>query len=132
MWLSECLRSGGGQSAPAAEVGQVSLAGGTVAVVTQNEQRELRMALPGGFSWRPKTGQRVLVLHSGEGESIVVGVLPETENTETPGAVELAGEGCVLRLGADGTVTLSGSRISLTGPLYINGELYEKCSCAEV
>ncbi len=76
--------------------------------------------------------ERAAPLRRRGGEGIVIGVLPEETPSVAPGVVEITGKGCALRLGADGTVAVSGSRISVTGPLYINGEAYEKCRCAEV
>lgn len=124
MWLSEQMKFGGEFVPAAAEVGQVSLGGASLAVVTQGERRELALALPGGFKWRPKLGQQVLVLKSAEGESIVIGTIPTEKDSLQPGELEIKGTGS--------SIKLSGGRIVIDGELVINGESYKPCSCTGV
>lgn len=135
MWLSEQLRFNGNLDTSGAEVGQVSLTGAAVAVVTQGERRELSMALPGGMRWKPAVGQKVLVLTSREGEAIVVGALPEDGEALQAGELELQGGGCRIRLNSRGELILSGRSICLegnvdiVGSLSVNGEAYKPCTC---
>jgi len=124
MWLSEQIKFGGEFVPAAAEVGQVSLGGAHLAVVTQGERRELSVSLPGGFRWRPKLGQRVLVLNSSEGEAIVMGVLNDEQPALQPGEIEINGPGCSIRL--------KNGRVEIEGSLTVNGEEYKPCSCTGV
>ena len=136
MWLSEQIRASGGSQAPGAEVGQVSLEGASIAVVTQGERRSLSMALPGGLRWRPGLGQKVLVLTSAEGEAIVVGALPDDDDNLKAGELELQGPDCSIRLGSRGEMILTGRNICLSGSvdivgsLAVNGEDYKPCTCS--
>ena len=124
MWLSEQIKFGGEFVPAAAEVGQVSLGGASLAVVTQGERRQLSIAMPGGFRWRPRLGQKVLVLKSAEGESIVIGALPQEKDSLQPGELEIQGDGCGIRL--------AGGRVEIEGGLIINGEEYKPCNCTGV
>ena len=124
MWLSEKMKFGGDFIPAAAEVGQVSLGGASLAVVTQGERRELSMAMPGGFRWRPALGDRVLVLKSSEGESIVIGVLPREKRDIKAGELEILGTGS--------SIKLKGGRVEISGELIINGQSYKPCTCTGV
>ena len=89
------------------------------------------MYSPGGYSWRPTAGDKVLVLKAGaEGESpCVLGTVQGTEELR-PGEVRLAGGENAVYLSQDGLkltggesgLTLKQKRADLTGELYINGE----------
>ena len=135
MWLSEQMKFGGERPAAAAETGQVSMGGASIAVVTQGERRGLSLALPGGFRWRPALGQRVLVLHSEDGEEIVAGVLTDTGAGLENGELEIQGEKCSIRLDRRGRITISGQQVCLTGGveisggLTVDGEPYIPCKC---
>lgn len=124
MWLGEQIRSGGGPVSAQAEVGQVSLGGASLAVVTQGERRQLSMAMPGGFRWRPKLGQKVLVLNTSEGEAVVIGVLSGEGEALGAGELELHSPGCSIRL--------NNGKVEINGSLTVNGEEYKPCSCTGV
>lgn len=124
MWLSEKMKFGGEFIPAAAEVGQVSLGGASLGVVTQGERRELSMAMPGGFRWRPALGDRVLVLKSSEGESIVIGVLPREKRDIKAGELEILGSGS--------SIKLKGGKVEISGELIINGQSYKPCTCTGV
>ena len=65
MWLSGQQKrptdSGEGQT------GIVTMDGGETAVLLDCERRGLQVYSPGGYTWTPKVGQRVLVIQ-GQGE----------------------------------------------------------------
>ena len=124
MWLSEQIRSADEALTDQIEVGQVSLGGASLAAVTQGERRQLSMALPGGFHWRPKLGQKVLVLNTSEGEAIVIGVLSGEGDTLQSGELELQGPGCSIRL--------TKGKVEINGSLTVNGEEYKPCNCTGV
>ena len=108
-----------------AEDGVVTLSGEHVAVYAQGERRYLPVYGPGGYCWRPMTGDQVLVLKLGqEGEQCcVAGTRAAAPEELAPGEVMLrsGGGGCIW-LKNDGTV-------ELTGVVKINGEKYKPCEC---
>ena len=64
MWLSERdIRREQGE--PAAELGVVTLGGDPAGVSLGGERRQLPVYSPGGVTWRPAAGDRVLVLKTG-------------------------------------------------------------------
>ena len=114
MWTSERSRNLPAREA-AAELGTVTLGGDPAGVSLGGERRWLTVYGPGGYSWRPTAGDRVLVLKAGaEGESPCILGTPQRDQTLKPGEVRLTGGGCSVRLGQD--------RLDLWGNLYINGK----------
>ena len=91
MWTSERNRNLPLREA-AAELGTVTLGGDPAGVSLGGERRWLTVYGPGGYSWRPTAGDKVLVLKAGaEGESpCVLGTVQGTEELR-PGEVRLAG-----------------------------------------
>ncbi|RKI69783.1 hypothetical protein D7V91_05175 [bacterium 1xD42-67] len=117
MWTSE-RRRGLPAGAAAAELGTVTLGGDPAGVSLGGERRWLTVYGPGGYSWRPTAGDKVLVLKAGaEGESpCILGTVQEGGELG-PGEVRLAGGSCAVKLG---------QRLELDGELYLNGRaLYE-------
>ncbi len=100
---------------PAAQAGQVTLAGSPAGVVLEGERRNLPLFGPGGYRWAPSRGDRVLVIKTGPEEAPAgVGVL--TEEDLAPGEVWIsAAAGAGIRLKPDGT-------IALTGKVTVNGQ----------
>lgn len=104
----------------AAECGQVTVDGPSLAVALAGERRQVGRWLPGGYHWSPGRGETVLVVKSGaEGSPCLVG----TEDTEAlePGEVYLStapGAGILLR--PDGRILLRGA-VEVEGPLTVNG-----------
>lgn len=138
MWISENMKFGGAHNFSAgAELGEISLDGAKLAAVTQGERRELKMSLPGGVSWRPKVGQRVLVLTTAEGEAIVAGAIKDADSNLDAETLLLESGDTVLKLSKSGLV-ISGRNICLegnvdiVGDLSVNGEGYKPCSCTGV
>ena len=150
MWTSERSRNLPVREA-AAELGTVTLGGDPAGVSLGGERRWLTVYSPGGYSWRPSAGDRVLVLKAGaEGESPCVlgaaqnggelksgearldggicGVLLGQDGLELKGGeseVRLEEKELSLKLGSSG-VRLGGGRTELTGELYLNGRtLYD-------
>ena len=114
MWMARP----GGQSLleePAAQTGQVTLAGTPAGVGLEGERRDLPLFGPGGYHWAPRRGDQVLVVKTGPEEApALVGVRQE-EDLE-PGEVWLSvAEGAGIRLKPDGT-------IALTGKITVNGQ----------
>lgn len=145
MWTSErSKRLQAGE--PAAELGTVTLGGDPAGVSLGGERRWLTVYSPGGYSWRPTSGEKVMVLKAGaEGESpCILGTVQGSRELK-PGEVRLTGGECDVFLSQDGlelrgkgssaqlkedrlelvngdsTLSLKEDRTELTGELYING-----------
>ena len=117
MWTSQRDRNLRVQE-PAAEMGTITMGGDPAGVSLGGERRWLTVYGPGGYSWRPTAGDKVLVLKAGaEGESpCILGTVQEGGELG-PGEVRLAGGSCAVKLGR---------RLELDGELYLNGRaLYE-------
>jgi len=113
MWTSERNRNLPAKEA-AAELGTVTLGGDPAGVSLGGERRWLTVYGPGGYTWRPTAGDKVLVLKAGaEGESpCILGTTQGTAKLK-PGEVRLDGGGSSIHLGQN--------RLELSGNLYING-----------
>ena len=133
MWTSERNRNLQVRE-PAAEMGTITMGGDPAGVSLGGERRWLNVYGPGGYSWRPTAGDKVLVLKTGaEGESpCILGTAQEGEDLK-PGEVRLTGLECSLRLG-QGQVELTGGErsmslgqdgLNLEGGLTINGRPLE-------
>lgn len=114
MWTAERnrnLRS----SEPAAELGCVTLGGDPAGVSLGGERRWIGVYGPGGYSWRPTAGDKVLVLKAGaEGEAPCLLGVPQEEAELKPGEVRLKG--------GESSIFLGEKRLELEGDLYLNGQ----------
>lgn len=118
MWTSERNRNLRVEE-PAAELGTVTLGGDPAGVSLGGERRWLSVYSPGGYSWRPTAGDKVLVLKAGaEGEApCVLGTVQDGGDLR-PGEVRLKG--------GESSVFLGQDRLELDGNLYLNGRtLYD-------
>lgn len=116
MWTSQRRRETP-VGEPPAELGEVTLGGDPAGVNLGGERRWLPVYSPGGYSWRPRAGDRALVLKTGqEGECpCVLGTAQDTGGLE-PGEVRIRGGQCELRLGR---------QLDLNGNIYVNGQTLE-------
>lgn len=130
MWTSERRREAPVREAPA-ELGTVTLGGDPAGVSLGGERRWLTVYGPGGYCWRPGSGEKVLVLKAGaEGESPCVLGTVQKEAELNPGEVKLSGGGSSVLLGQEelvlahegSSVRLSPEKIALTGPVWVNGQ----------
>ena len=124
MWLSKRLRESAAGEETAADLGVTTIGGERAGVFTRGEVRDLALCTPGGLLWRPKSGDRVVVLKGGPGgeEAFVLGTEDETAADLADGELRLYADGASVTLRNDGTVSISGS-------LIINGEAYKPCTC---
>lgn len=130
MWTSERNRNLPAREA-AAELGTVTLGGDPAGVSLGGERRWLTVYGPGGYSWRPTSGDKVLVLKAGaEGESPCILGTTQGEGELRPGEVRLAGgasgvylsqTGLELTAGEECALALRQGQAELTGELYLNG-----------
>lgn len=114
MWTAERnrnVRSG----EPAAELGCVTLGGDPAGVSLGGERRWIGVYGPGGYSWRPTAGDKVLVLKAGaEGETPCLLGVPQEEAELKPGEVRITG--------GESSIFLGQERLELDGELYLNGQ----------
>lgn len=114
MWTAERdrnVRSG----EPAAELGCVTLGGDPAGVSLGGERRWIGVYGPGGYSWRPTAGDKVLVLKAGaEGEAPCLLGVPQEEAELKPGEVRLKG--------GESSIFLGEKRLEMEGDLYLNGQ----------
>ena len=107
-----------------ADQGTVTLGGDPAAVYLGGERRWVALYAPGGYQWRPKAGDKVLVLKAGDHQELpcLVGRRPDTLEEElAPGSVRIhSGTGVVL-LEEEG-LTLQGNEVHLSGEVTINGQ----------
>ncbi len=114
MWTAERNRNLC-SSEPAAELGCVTLGGDPAGVSLGGERRWIGVYGPGGYSWRPTAGDKVLVLKAGaEGEAPCLLGVPQEEAELKPGEVRLKG--------GESSIFLGEKRLELEGDLYLNGQ----------
>lgn len=115
MWISNKERRTHTEEATA-QLGAVTVQSGSPAVFLSGERRDVTTTLPGGYHWRPKQGDAVLVVKSGEeGAASIVGTKQTAPAILAPGEVFLSINGTSgVHLKADGTVHLQGE-------IYVNG-----------
>ena len=102
---------------PTAQLGEMTLSGEIVGANLGGERRWLEVCAPGGLRWRPREGEKVLVLKlPEEGAACVLGTM-EPEKDLRPGQMKLTGGNCTLFLG---------NSLELTGEVRINGETLEE------
>ncbi len=133
MWTSERNRHLQVRE-PAAEMGTITMGGDPAGVSLGGERRWINVYGPGGYSWRPTSGDKVLVLKTGaEGESpCILGTTQDAEDLK-PGEVRLTGMECSLHLGQGQVEVKSGEKsmslgrdgLELEGGLTINGQSLE-------
>lgn len=119
MWLARQAVLGTREAPGEITVGAVTIGGGTPAVETAGEQREVELVGPGGYAWKPRADQQVLLLRTEDGANLAVGLVGGAAPGDlAPGEVLITSAGgAALRLKNDGS-------IRLTGTLYINGVKY--------
>lgn len=105
-------------------LGEVTLCGSENGVLTEAEQRGLPMCAPGGYVWRPRSGQQVILLKTGDGTPLIAGALSEDSSDDLlAGEMQLVIPGsCSLTLKNDGRVLISGN-LEITGDLTVTGTL---------
>jgi hypothetical protein len=129
MWTSNRKTEGRSVEA-AADLGLVTLGGDPAGVYLGGERRWVAVCAPGGYQWRPRTGDQVLVVKAGDQREIpcLAGVCqPEIQEKEEPleaGAVRITGGSGRMDLNAKGVV-LDGKETSLKGRVTVNGERLE-------
>lgn len=113
MWTSERNRRLPVREAEA-ELGLVTLGGDPAGVNLGGERRWLPVYCPGGYTWRPSAGDKVLVLKTGaEQEAPCILGIAQDGSGLRPGEVRLSG--------GDSSIFLSGGKVTLDGEVWVSG-----------
>lgn len=107
MTLDKLLERGSAPEGAALAQVSFSLESGEWGAVADREYRHRPVVFPGGYRWCPREGEEVLLLRAGEGE-LCAGVPGESRGL-APGEVEIAAWGSAIRLGKDGSVSMTGA-----------------------
>ena len=121
MWLSRKLSQHEMQDVASAQDGTVTIEGGELAVFSSGEKREVKTAAPGGYEWRPRKGENVLVVRGGTfgEEAYAVGVVEAAASGLAPGEVRSRSG-----TGTAESVLHNNGRVDINGLLFINGMPY--------
>jgi len=108
---------------PSVSLGEITIGGESAGVMTAAEKRDMAVVSPAGFVWRPKAGQSVLVLKTGEGESFIAGAVQEAEaGSLKSGELRICSDCAAITLKNDGSISISGN-LSLSGSLSVSGDV---------
>ena len=119
MWLSRIASERSRQSDAA--VAQVTMGGRETGVITEAEARNVPVFSPGGYIWRPASGESLLVVKCGN-EVCAAG-----KETEKPpegfeeGEVYIKSKGASIWLKNSGEIVLTGN-VNIEGGLTVNGD----------
>ena len=121
MWLSRKLSQHEMQDVASAQDGTVTVEGGELAVFSSGEKREVKTAAPGGYEWRPRKGENVLMVRGGTfgEEAYAVGVVEAAASGLAPGEVRIRSG-----TGTAEIVLHNNGRVDINGLLFINGMPY--------
>ena len=121
MWLSRKLSQHEMQDVASAQDGTVTVEGGELAVFSSGEKREVKTAAPGGYEWRPRKGENVLVVRGGTfgEEAYAVGVVEAAASGLAPDEVRIRSG-----TGTAEIVLHNNGRVDINGLLFINGMPY--------
>ena len=115
MWVAGWLRrTEEPQETTNAESGTVTIGGSTAGVLSRGEERNVPLASPGGYAWRPKNGERVLVIKGG-----TLG-----EERYVAGSLDAAREQDDLEDGGASITLRRNGHVEIEGDLFINGAMY--------
>ena len=120
MWMGERLSRKDESQIAAVDMGKTSISGETVAVVSRGELRELEVWSPGGYLWKPKCDDEVLVIKggtAGEEQCVLASAPGNVPEKIEAGEVCLFAAGAVVLLRNSGIIELKsgGTQISISG-----------------
>ncbi|MDL2300445.1 hypothetical protein LJC01_02235 [Clostridiaceae bacterium OttesenSCG-928-D20] len=122
MWLLDRMSESNQAEDPAVCVGEVSLSGSSLAVVTDAEHGNIKIASPDGVSWLPQKGRQALVLKTEEGELVVIGILKDGAPMLNEGEIRLGEGSCTLTVSKNGDVSIVGD-LNISGNLRVSGNI---------
>ena len=121
MWLSRKLTQHEMQNTASAQSGTVTVEGAEAAVYSSGEERDVKVASPCGFFWKPRNGENVLVIKGGVfgEEAYIVGAVQADDGGLNAGEVRIASAN-----GNAEIVLRNSGRVDINGSVFINGEPY--------
>lgn len=125
MWLSENMKKK--EAFGFAEEAVVTVAETETAVLSDGEKRGVKTVYPGGFVWRPKRGDELLVMKDADGGSIAIGTVKDNiSQTIEPGEAMVFTSAGYIHLKNSGEILLSGDltvtgKINAVGGVFSNG-----------
>lgn len=111
MWITK--RIAAAATPKTVERGQTSIGGEETAVALRGEQRGIEVMAPGGYVWRPRCGDEVLVIKdsvSGESVAAAAKMSPPPKGMED-GEVCISTNGASIFLRNDGRIKIYGNII---------------------
>ena len=116
MWLSRRNETQRRQE-ETAQVGRVTLPGDPAGAVLGAERRDMPVFGPGGYAWRPRAGQEILVVKAGadKEQPCAAGVREGGNLALAPGEIYIDSGGASIFLSNTGT-------ISMWGDVLVNGK----------
>ncbi len=116
MWLSRKQKEFREEAEGPAQIGEVTLGGANAAVFLSGERRNLTPVSPGGYHWKPKERDQVLVLKSGQGEAAsLLGCAAAAPSWLGSGEIWISAGG------ESGILLTRQGEIHLRGPVFLNG-----------
>ena len=119
MWISKLGNFSAQNYDSVAEVGRVTVDTEPLGVMLSYETRNVALAAPGGYIWRPVEGQGVLVIKCGENDLLAVASTDPRE-TSLPLA---AGEICLQSDGGAELYLRGDGRVQIVGDLDVSGSV---------
>ena len=125
MWTANRKREGRTEEC-AADQGVVTLGGDPAAVYLGGERRWVSLYTPGGYQWRPKAGDKVLVVKAGDHRELpcLVGKRPDALSEEDelpPGSVRIhSGTGVVLLVAFCTALEYAAAQLMFPGELALS------------
>ncbi len=116
MWLSQKL-SQKREEPGAARLAVTTIGGAEVGVSAGGERRNVPLFSPGGYTWRPRTGETLLVIKTGDAVCAA--------GTESGAAADLvAGEVRIASAGGASILLKNDGTVEISGLLTVNGVPY--------
>ena len=123
MWISKKMSEASHRGEPYAGLGQITIGGEETGVMTESEQRNIPVISPGGFVWRPKTGQDVLIIQTDDGGKFITGALYQGDGEALQdGEAAIYSEGASIIMRNNGLISISGN-LNLEGKLSVSGDV---------
>ena len=119
MWLSK--QNTDTNQEMTASIGNVTISGDDIGVYTDMEHRGVTTFSPGGYFWRPRVGQNMLVIKCDEGNCISGTEMKNIPASMAVGEVYIKSEsGASIWLKNNGDIAISGN-VNIEGSLSVNG-----------
>ncbi len=121
MWLTQKLANERLQDTQAL-IAEISIGGARPAARSISEQRDMDIVFAGPLRYKPRAGQRALVLNCTDGSRLIVGIL-DSDSSETlaEGEVSIKTDSATILLKNSGNIEIVGN-VQVSGNLSLNGQ----------